>query len=270
MVDRSPRGRAAARPRPRRSWCARSCGCGGATGSGRCRSPASSACRPRPCTRCWSAAGSTGSSHRPGHRRADPPLRTRPPRLADPRRCHQVRQHPRRRRLALRRQTARRPQPHITRRPHRQRAARTTTRSSAPRFVHTVIDDHSRVAYAEICADEKADTAIGVLQRAVAWFAERGVTVERVLSDNGCCLPLLRLARRLHRHSASPTNEPGPTGPRPTARSNASTAPWPTAGPTPASTTQKPPAEKPCPHGCTSTITTEPTAPSEAYRRSAA
>jgi len=52
-------------------------------------------------------------------------------------------------------------------------------------YVHTVIDDHSRVAYAEICADEKADTAIGVLQRATAWFADRGVTVERVLSDNG-------------------------------------------------------------------------------------
>ena len=52
-------------------------------------------------------------------------------------------------------------------------------------FVHTVIDDHSRVAYAEIHNDEKADTAIGVLQRAVSWFAARGVTIERVLSDNG-------------------------------------------------------------------------------------
>jgi transposase len=52
-------------------------------------------------------------------------------------------------------------------------------------FVHTVIDDHSRLAYAEIGADEKADTAIGVLRRALAWFAEQGVTVERVLSDNG-------------------------------------------------------------------------------------
>ena len=52
-------------------------------------------------------------------------------------------------------------------------------------FVHTVIDDHSRVAYAEICTDEKAATAIGVLQRAVVWFADHGVTVERVLSDNG-------------------------------------------------------------------------------------
>lgn len=52
-------------------------------------------------------------------------------------------------------------------------------------FVHTVIDDHSRMAYAEICTDEKATTAIGVLQRAVTWFADKGVTVERVLSDNG-------------------------------------------------------------------------------------
>jgi transposase InsO family protein len=52
-------------------------------------------------------------------------------------------------------------------------------------FVHTVIDDHSRVAYAEIHDDETAATAAAVLQRAVAWFAVRGVTVQRVLSDNG-------------------------------------------------------------------------------------
>ena len=51
--------------------------------------------------------------------------------------------------------------------------------------MHTVIDDHSRVAYAEICADEKAETAIGVPLRAVSWFADRDVSVERVLSDNG-------------------------------------------------------------------------------------
>jgi transposase InsO family protein len=54
-------------------------------------------------------------------------------------------------------------------------------------FVHTVVDDCSRVAYAEIRADEKADTAIEVLRNAAIWFAARGVTVERVLSDNGSC-----------------------------------------------------------------------------------
>jgi transposase InsO family protein len=52
-------------------------------------------------------------------------------------------------------------------------------------FVHTVIDDNSRVAYAEIHDDETAATAVGVLRRAVSWFAVRGVRVERVLSDNG-------------------------------------------------------------------------------------
>ena len=51
--------------------------------------------------------------------------------------------------------------------------------------VHTVIDDHSRVACAEIHDDEAAATATGVLVRAVVWFNARGVTVERVLSDNG-------------------------------------------------------------------------------------
>ena len=54
-------------------------------------------------------------------------------------------------------------------------------------YVHTVIDDHSRVAYAEIHDDETAATAVAVLRRAVAWFAARGVRVERVLSDNGSC-----------------------------------------------------------------------------------
>ena len=43
----------------------------------------------------------------------------------------------------------------------------------------------NRVAYAEIHAEETAATAIGVLRRAVAWFADQGVIVERVLPDNG-------------------------------------------------------------------------------------
>jgi transposase InsO family protein len=54
-------------------------------------------------------------------------------------------------------------------------------------YLHTVIDDHSRVAYVEVCSDEKGTTAAAVLHRAVAWFADRGVIVERVLSDNGAC-----------------------------------------------------------------------------------
>ncbi|HEX5335668.1 MAG TPA: IS481 family transposase [Propionicimonas sp.] len=52
-------------------------------------------------------------------------------------------------------------------------------------FVHTVIDDHTRIAYAEVHDDETAATATAVLARAVAWYAARGIVVERVLSDNG-------------------------------------------------------------------------------------
>ena len=87
--------------------------------------------------------------------------------------------------MALRRQTSRRPEPgrHGRADRHPRSASRGPLLGIA--YLHTVIDDHSRVAYAEICRDEKAATAIGVLHRATAWFAERGVTVERVLSDNG-------------------------------------------------------------------------------------
>jgi transposase InsO family protein len=54
-------------------------------------------------------------------------------------------------------------------------------------YLHTVIDDHSRVGYVEAHDDETAATAAAVLERAVAWFAERGVIVQRVLTDNGSC-----------------------------------------------------------------------------------
>jgi transposase InsO family protein len=52
-------------------------------------------------------------------------------------------------------------------------------------FVHIAIDDATRLAYAEVLGDEKATTAAGFLRRAVAFFERHGVTVERVLTDNG-------------------------------------------------------------------------------------
>lgn len=51
-------------------------------------------------------------------------------------------------------------------------------------YIHTAIDDHSRVAYAETHDDEKGVTAAGFLDRAIAFYAALGVTVERVISDN--------------------------------------------------------------------------------------
>jgi transposase InsO family protein len=52
-------------------------------------------------------------------------------------------------------------------------------------FVHVAIDDHSRLAYAEVLADEKGATAVGFLKRAVEFYAGYGVKVERVMTDNG-------------------------------------------------------------------------------------
>ena len=52
-------------------------------------------------------------------------------------------------------------------------------------FVHIAIDDHSRLAYAEVLPDEKAKTAVGFLRRARAFYARYGITIERLLTDNG-------------------------------------------------------------------------------------
>jgi transposase InsO family protein len=51
--------------------------------------------------------------------------------------------------------------------------------------VHVCIDDASRLAYSEVLPDERKSSAVPFLERAVAWFARQGVTVERVMTDNG-------------------------------------------------------------------------------------
>ncbi len=52
-------------------------------------------------------------------------------------------------------------------------------------FVHVCVDDATRLAYAEVLGDERATTAAAFLRRAIRFFARHGVTVERVLTDNG-------------------------------------------------------------------------------------
>jgi transposase InsO family protein len=54
-------------------------------------------------------------------------------------------------------------------------------------YLHTAIDDHSRLAYSEILADERTETATAFWARAHAWFAAAGITIERVMTDNGSC-----------------------------------------------------------------------------------
>jgi transposase InsO family protein len=52
-------------------------------------------------------------------------------------------------------------------------------------YVHIAIDDATRMAYAEVLADERAITAVAFLERALAFFQRHGITVERVITDNG-------------------------------------------------------------------------------------
>jgi transposase InsO family protein len=54
-------------------------------------------------------------------------------------------------------------------------------------YLHLIIDDYSRFAYAELLDDLTAACAIAFLRRAVAWYAARGITVRSVMTDNGSC-----------------------------------------------------------------------------------
>ncbi len=54
-------------------------------------------------------------------------------------------------------------------------------------YLYVMIDDHSRLAYAELLDDLTARCAIAFLRRAVIWFAARGVHIQAVMTDNGSC-----------------------------------------------------------------------------------
>jgi transposase InsO family protein len=55
------------------------------------------------------------------------------------------------------------------------------------RFLHSALDDRTRLTYSEILNDEQGVTAAAFWRRAHAWFARRAITIERVLTDNGAC-----------------------------------------------------------------------------------
>ena len=52
-------------------------------------------------------------------------------------------------------------------------------------FVHVAVDDATRLAYVEVLPDEKRTATTGFLVRALRWFQERGIRVERIMTDNG-------------------------------------------------------------------------------------
>jgi transposase InsO family protein len=67
------------------------------------------------------------------------------------------------------------------------RTGQSNSRGVGWEFVHVCIDDASRVAFSQIFADEKAVSAIAFLKAAIAYYASLGVTVRRVMTDNGSC-----------------------------------------------------------------------------------
>jgi transposase InsO family protein len=61
----------------------------------------------------------------------------------------------------------------------------TRSRGIGWEFVHVCVDDCTRLAYVEVLDDERKETVTAFLQRAVAWFADQGVIIERLMTDNG-------------------------------------------------------------------------------------
>ena len=83
--------------------------------------------------------------------------------------------------------------------------------------VHAIVDDHSRLAYAEIHADQKAATVVGFLERALDFYAAHGITATRLMTDNGWSYVKSRdlrrlLARRRIRHLTTQPYRPRTNG----------------------------------------------------------
>ena len=60
-------------------------------------------------------------------------------------------------------------------------------RKAGYQYIHTAVDDRTRIVYSEILTDEQAATAAGFWTRAAAWYSSIGIIPERVLTDNGAC-----------------------------------------------------------------------------------
>ena len=83
--------------------------------------------------------------------------------------------------------------------------------------MHSIVDDHSRYAYSELHADERAETVTGFVERALAHFTELGIEPRRLLSDNAFVYRRNRSLRELHaqhgiRHLFIPVRRPQVNG----------------------------------------------------------
>jgi transposase InsO family protein len=79
------------------------------------------------------------------------------------------------------------------------RRSQSNNRGVGWEFAHIAIDDHSRVATAAIFPDERKKSAVAFLRSAVAYFKSLGVTVDRVMTDNGSCYKCFAFAKACKR-----------------------------------------------------------------------
>jgi len=137
-------------------------------------------------------------------------------------------------------------------------------------IVHAIVDDHTRLAYAEIHDDQKAATVVGFLERALVFYAGHGITAKRSMTDNGWQYARSRDLRDLLERHRTRSSRHSPAGHAPPGRWNDSTRRWRANGHTGSSTAHTANEPKPCHTRSTTTTRADHTARSEAYPRSAA
>lgn len=81
---------------------------------------------------------------------------------------------------------------------HCERKGQSNGRGIGWEYVHVAIDDASRIAFSQILPNERQDSAVAFLNAAVAYYAGLGVTVARVMRDNGACYKSKAFARACH------------------------------------------------------------------------
>jgi hypothetical protein len=119
-------------------------------------------------------------------------------------------------------------------------------------YVHSAVDDHTRLAYSEVLSDETGPTCAAFLVRATRFFASLGIAVQAVMTDNAKNYVDARIFQDTLGGSR-------PTGPRSMAKSSATTARCSRNGPTSGCSPQAPGALRPSTAGSTPTTITEPT-----------
>lgn len=130
-------------------------------------------------------------------------------------------------------------------------------------FVHSLVDDHSRLAYSEVLEDEKGPTCAAFLERGIAYFAVHGIPrIERLITDNAWAYRF-SLRTLCHDHHIRQTFIK-PHCPWQTGKWNASTAPSPLNGPTGSHSPRTKPAATPLHPGSSTTTLNDTTQHSEA------